>query len=588
MTNRIVNRRAVLKTAGLVGGAAAFSSCFPAWAHDATGLTPPMESVSGEEIALKLAHATFGLNGKAGHALTVNGTMPGPIIRLKEGQSVRLAVTNNLAEDSSIHWHGILLPFNMDGVPGISFPGIKPGQTYNYDFKVRQAGTYWYHSHSNMQDAMGMFGAIIVDPAKPDPVRYDREHVIILSDWGAMHPHAMLKKLKIEGAYFNRQKQTLAGLAKGKDQSLSDRLMWGAMRMDPTDISDVSAPAYTYLINGHDSAANWTGLFTKGEHVRLRIINASSMSNFNVRIPGLPMTVVQADGLNVRPVEVDEFQIGIAETYDVIVTPPAEQAYGFIAEAINRSGLCRATLAPRLGMVASVPSLRERPLLGMKDMGMSMGSMAGMDHGDMAGMDHSKMNHGDMKMDHGAMNMKMRDPSAAPQVKMGPGVATLSPDAEDRSGDRPTGLESVDHRVLTYRQLVALEPNADSRVPNRELDIHLTANMERYMWSFDGVKFSDRAEPLAFRQNERVRVNLINHTMMPHPIHMHGHFFELVNGNPGNQPSKHTVNVLPGGKISFDLTADALGDWAFHCHMLFHMHTGMFRVVTVRKDDDQA
>lgn len=588
MTDTIVNRRTLIKSAGLVSCAAAVSHFLPAWAHDATGLTPPMERISGEEIALKLGHATFGLNGKAGHALTVNGTMPGPIIRLKEGQSVRLAVTNGLDEDSSIHWHGILLPFNMDGVPGISFPGIKPGQTYNYDFKVRQAGTYWYHSHSNMQDAMGMFGALIVDPAKSDPVVYDREHVIILSDWGAMHPHAMLKKLKIEGAYFNRQKQTLAGLAKGKDQSLGDRLMWGAMRMDPTDISDVSAPAYTYLINGHDSAANWTGLFSKGERVRLRIINASSMSNFNVRIPGLPMNIVQADGINVRPVEVDEFQIGIAETYDVIVTPPEDQAYGFIAEAINRSGLCRATLAPRLGMVASMPALRRRPLLGMKDMGMSMGAMVGMDHGNMnhGEMSHGSMNHGDMKMDHGSM--KMRDASVAPQVKMGPGVATLSPEAEDRSGDRPTGLEDVDHRVLTYRQLVALEPNSDQRVPSRELDIHLTANMERYMWSFDGVKFSDRAEPLAFRENERVRINLVNHTMMPHPIHMHGHFFELVNGNPGNQPSKHTVNVLPGGRISFDFTADALGDWAFHCHMLFHMHTGMFRVVTVRKDADQA
>jgi CopA family copper-resistance protein len=578
-----LDRRALLKGAAIGTGGLMLPNLFPAWAqsgshglHIAAG-QPGV--VSGERIALSIGDSAFRIGKRSGHAVTINGTLPAPLIRLKEGQRVRIDVSNTLREDSSIHWHGLLLPFQMDGVPGVSFPGIRPGATYSYEFDVRQSGTYWYHSHSGMQEAMGLYGAIVIDPAGDDAVRYDREHILVLSDWSFTHPHRIMQKLKKQAGYYNRQKQTLSDLLKGKDQPLPERVMWGGMLMDPTDISDVTGSTYHYLINGHESVGNWTGLFAPGERVRMRIINASAMTNFNVRIPGLPMTVVAADGLNVQPVETDEFQIGIAETYDVIVEPKAAVAYGFIAEAIDRSGQCRATLAPQIGMVAPVPSLRERPLLTMKDMG--MGDMSG--SGDAAAGDHAAMGHDMAGMDHGSMSM--RDPSVAPQVRMGPGVATLSPMPMDRTGERPTGLENVDHRVLTYRDLKSLVPNPDKRTPSRELDIHLTANMERYMWSFDGVKFSDGAEPLAFRHNERVRVNLINDTMMPHPIHLHGHFFEVVTGSPGHHPMKHTVNVLPGGKVSFDLTADALGDWAFHCHMLLHMMAGMFRVVTVRHEE---
>ena len=587
MNASTVSRRSLLRGAAITGSGLALAPLFPAWARSGTlgmggmGVSNADSQVlSGDHIALTIGDAHFSVGGKTGHACTVNGTVPGPIIRLKEGQQVRLAVTNTLAEDSSIHWHGVLLPFQMDGVPGVSFPGIKPGQTYNYEFEVKQSGTYWYHSHSGMQEAMGQYGAIVIDPAGADPVAYDREHVIVLSDWSFMDPMDQLRKLKAMGGYFNHNKQTLAGLLAGKDQSQADRAMWGKMRMDPTDIADVNGSTYTYLINGHGSLENWTGLFAPGERVRLRIINASAMTNFNVRLPGLPMTVVAADGQHVQPVETDEFQIAIAETYDVIVQPKGDQAYGLIAEAIDRSGQCRATLAPRMGMVAAIPLIRARPLLTMKDMGMGdMDMSAG--GGDMAGMDMSAMGHN-------MGSMKMRDPSVAPQVKMGPGVATLSPMPIDRTGERPTGLEKVDHRVLTYHDLKSLAPNADTRKPSREIDLHLTANMERYMWSFDGVKFSEGTEPIAFRHNERVRVNLLNDTMMPHPIHLHGHFFEVVTGNPGHHPVKHTVNVLPGGKASFDLTADALGDWAFHCHMMLHMMTGMFRVVTVRHAEGAA
>ncbi|MES2896748.1 MAG: copper resistance system multicopper oxidase [Pseudomonadota bacterium] len=564
-----LDRRQLLRGASALGGAAALSAMLPTWAQSATpGLVSTLPTVSGEEIKLTIGHTAFKVDGRAGHAVTTNGTVPGPLVRLKEGQNVRIAVTNTLDEDTSIHWHGLILPFQMDGVPGVSFPGIKPGETFVYEFPVRQAGTYWYHSHSGLQEQEGHYGPIVIDPAGPDPVAYDREHVVVLSDYSFMHPHVMMRKLKAHAGYFNQQKQTVAGLMRGKDQPLKDRVEWSKMLMDPTDILDITGSTYTYLINGHGPKDNWTGLFTPGERVRLRFINAGAMSVFNVRIPGLKLTVVQADGQDVRPVEVDEFQISPAETYDVIVQPTADQAYTLVAEAADRSGMGRATLAPRPGMVAAVPPLRERPLLTMRDMGMDMG---GMDHSGMAGMEG---------MDHGSMSML--DPRNAPQVKLGPGVQMISPMPVDRTGEPGLGLEKVGHKALTYRDLVALNPNPDPRPPSREMEIHLTGNMERFMWSFDGEKFSHLKAPIPFRLNERVRVTLVNDSMMAHPIHLHGHFYEVVNGNPGHHPLKHTVNVLPGGKVTFDLTADAPGDWAFHCHLLHHMHAGMFNVVTVR------
>ena len=577
-----LDRRCLLSAGTAAATSLALARLFPAWAQSGTVGATAGSVLSGDRIDLTIGSAHFTTGGRVGHhAVAVNGTIPGPLIRLKQGRPVRIAVTNRLKEQTSIHWHGLLVPFQMDGVPGVSFPGIDPGETFNYEFALNHAGTYWYHSHSGMQEAVGLFGPLVIDPAGVDPVGYDREHVLVLSDWSPMHPHAQLRKLKLASGYFNRRKQTLAGLLAGKDQPLKDRLAWAKMRMDPTDISDVTGATYSFLINGHGTAENWTGLFEPGERVRLRIVNASAMTNFNFRLPGLPMTVVAADGLDVQPVETDELQIAIAETYDVIVAPGEARAYGIVAEAVDRSGLARATLAPRLGMAAPVPPLRDRPLLTMRDMGMDMSAM---DMGEGGEIDLSKPAND--SMDGHAMSM--RDPSVAPGVKLGPGVATLSPMPADRLADRPTGLESVNHRVLTYAELRSREPNPDPRRPSREIDIHLTANMERYMWSIDGETMSEGAQPIAFRLNERVRVNLVNDTMMPHPIHLHGHFFELVTGEPGHRPRKHTVNVLPGGKVSFDLTADGEGDWAFHCHMLLHMHAGMMRVVTVRREGDAA
>ena len=578
-----IDRRRFIATSGAALGWLGAGGLFPAWARSGTAGLASGEALSGDTIALTIGESHFTTGTRSGHAITVNGTLPAPLIRLREGQNVRIAVSNRLAEQSSIHWHGLILPFQMDGVPGVSFPGIDPGETFTYEFPVVQSGTYWYHSHSGMQEAMGHYGPIVIDPAHA-VTDCDREHVLVLSDWSAMHPHEQLRRLTIMGGYFNHQRQTLSGLMAGKDQSQAERLEWAQMRMDPTDISDVTGITYSYLVNGHGTAENWTGLFAPGERVKLRVINASAMTNFNFRIPGLAMTVVAADGLDVQRVETDEFQIAIAETYDVIVTPRDDAAYGIIAEAIDRSGQVRATLAPRMGMTGPIPTIRERPLLTMRDMGMDM---SGMEMGGADGvLDLSQPEP--TGGGHEGHSMSMRDPSVAPGVKMGPGVASLAPMPVDRLGDRPTGLENVEHRVLTYADLRSAEPNPDPRVPSRQIDVHLTANMERYMWSIDGVSMGEGPDPIAFRLNERARVNLINDTMMPHPIHLHGHFFELVSGDPGHRVRKHTVNVLPGGKVSFDLTADAYGDWAFHCHMLLHMHAGMMRVVTVRDYGDEG
>ena len=578
MSALFTTRRAMLKGAVGLGGLAAI----PAWARAMPHgpIRQGFDEVSGRVIDLAVGQGAIEVAGRSGHAFAVNGSVPGPLVRLKEGEAVALRVANHLAQDTSIHWHGLLLPFQFDGVPGVSFPGIKPGETFVYELPaLRQSGTYWWHSHSDLQEQAGHYGPIIIDPAGPDPVQADRDYVLLLSEFSPLHPHTIMAKLKKGEEYFNRQKTSWTD-----DYRLSgsDRRMWAGMRMMPTDIADVTGSTYTYLINGHAPEDSLEYLFSPGERVRLRIINGSAMSFFNIRIPGVRMSVVQADGKNVRPIEVDEFQIGTAETYDIVVEPTAE-AHTIVAEAMDRSGMAVATLASRAGARAPVPSLRDPVLLTMTDMG-----HGGMDH---SGGGHSNMGHAPSTggMDHGSM--KMRDTSSLPpNVAVGPGIDMVSANPADRMGDPGLGLDKVGHKVLTYRDLTALEPNDDPRKPSRHMQIHLTGNMERYMWSFDGRKFNAVADqPIRFAYNERVRVKLVNDTMMAHPIHLHGHFFELVNGaDRMHQPQKHTVIVQPGGSATFDLTADEPGDWAFHCHLLYHMHAGMFQVVTVASPDGQA
>ncbi|KQM81816.1 copper-binding protein [Sphingomonas sp. Leaf23] len=580
----VLDRRQLLRGATLGGGALALGSAWPLWAQDGSaGIAAPLPIVSGDAITLTIGHVMRQVDGRMAHAIGINGSSPAPLIRLREGQRARITVVNTLDEATSLHWHGLLLPFQMDGVPGVSFPGIAARSSFTYDFPVIQSGSYWYHSHSGLQEQEGLYGPIVIDPKGADPVAFDREHVIVLSDHSFRHPHMIFDRLKKEPGYFNRQRQTLAGLLAGRDQSAGTRAMWGAMRMDPADVADVTGSTYTYLVNGHGPTDNWTGLFTPGERVRLRFINASAMTTFNVRIPGLAMTIVAADGLNVQPVAIDEFQFGPAETYDAIVVPDDLRAYTVVGESIDRSGMARATLAPRVGMAAAVPPLRPRPLATMKDMGM--------DHGggdDMAGMDHAAMGHAPAPAaDHAMGAMDMRDFSNAPEVRKGPGVQTISPMPVDRTGEPGQGLADAGHRVLTYRDLVALERNPDTRAPDREVRLHLTGNMERYMWGFDGEKLSENPDPIALLHGERVRVTLINDTMMGHPIHLHGHFFDLVTGKGDHAPRKHTVLVQPGGTVSWDVTGEE-GDWAFHCHMLYHMHAGMMRVVQVRRAEAAA
>jgi CopA family copper-resistance protein len=585
---------------GLILGA---SALLPAWARNAAAGNKGVFELAGKAFDLTVGHSMVEIGGRSGHAVTINGTLPGPLLRFREGEKLTLRVKNTLNEETSIHWHGLLVPFHMDGVPGVSFPGIKAGETFVYEFALPQNGTYWYHSHSGLQEQMGHYGPIIIDPACADPIQSDREYVLVLSDWAFEHPHKVMAKLKKNNEVYNFQQRTAVDFVKdagrmGLGSAIADRAMWGQMRMTPTDIADVTGAVYTYLINGHATADNWTAIFNTGERVRLRIINASAMTIFNFRIPGLPMTVVQTDGQNVQPVETDEFQIGVAETYDVIVAPTKARAYAIVAESIDRSGQAVATLAPEAGLVATAPLLRERPLLTHKDMGMAMnhgsmghgsmggGEMADMDHGAMPGMDDGERadtDQGSMAgMDHGSMP-GMSEDAAMQEHKheRGPGVDNVAMVPTNRLNEPGLGLENVAHRTLRYSELRSLDRNPDTRAPEREFEIHLTGNMERFMWSFDGVKFSEVGAPVAtLFEGERVRFTLVNDTMMTHPIHLHGHFFEVVNGGGEYNPRKHTIDVKPGEKLSFDFTGET-GDWAFHCHLLFHMHAGMMQVVSV-------
>lgn len=597
--NFSIERRRVLKSglnAGLLLGASSLLP-FPAWALGADKGNMGLPTLTGTNFNLSVGKFPVMINGRKGNAVGVNGTVPAPLIRFREGDEITINVKNNLHMDTSIHWHGLLVPFHMDGVPGVSFPGIKPGETFQYKFAVPQNGTYWYHSHSSLQEQSGHYGPLIIDPKGTDPVTYDREYVLVLGDWTFTDPHRVFAKLKKNAKSLNFNQPTVS-----RPFGLGG--MWGQMRMSPNDLADVTGETYTYLINGHSTADNFNMVFNPGERVRLRIINAAAMSIFNVRMPGLPMTVVQSDGLNVRPIETDEFQMGVAETYDVIVEPKEAKAYAFVAESIDRSGQVVATLSHKPGMRAQEPKLRAVRVLTMKDMGMDHSVMGGMDHGStnnmndssMGAMDHSGMNHDQMDhttMNHGDMGHASMAHGPNPHgpseqmvkveadIEVGPGVVNIADMPVNRLDEPGIGLENMPHRVLIYSQLRSFEPNKDTRKPEREVVVHLTSNMERYMWSFDGVKFSEVKESIKFYEGERVRLTMVNNTMMPHPVHLHGMFFDLVNGGGNHMPRKHTVIVKPGEKVSVDVSAEHIGDWAFHCHLIYHMHAGMMQVVSV-------
>ncbi|EGH31653.1 copper resistance system multicopper oxidase [Pseudomonas syringae] len=602
-----------LAAAGVLGGLGLWRS--PSWA--ASG-SPALSVLSGTEFDLSIGEMPVNITGRRRTAMAINGGLPGPLLRWKEGDTVTLRVRNRLDAATSIHWHGIILPPNMDGVPGLSFAGIEPGGVYVYQFKVQQNGTYWYHSHSGFQEQVGVYGPLVIEAKEPEPFKYDSEHVVMLTDWTDEDPVSLMRTLKKQSDYYNFHKRTVGDFVndvadKGWAATVADRKMWAEMKMNPTDLADVSGATYTYLLNGQAPNMNWTGLFRPGEKLRLRFINGSAMTYFDIRIPGLKMTVVASDGQFVNPVEVDELRIAVAETFDVIVEPTAE-AYTVFAQSMDRTGYARGTLAVREGLVAQVPPLDPRPLVTMDDMGMggmdhgSMDGMSGMDSGaddgmqtmssmggdSMPAMDHSKMStmqgmeHGAMSgMDHGAMGgmggmggMVMQSHPASENDNPLVDMQAMSPTA--KLNDPGLGLRNNGRKVLTYADLKSTFEDPDGREPSRTIELHLTGHMEKFAWSFDGIKFAD-AQPLILKYGERVRIVLVNDTMMTHPIHLHGMWSDLEDEDGNFRVRKHTIDMPPGSKRSYRVTADALGRWAYHCHLLYHMEMGMFREVRVEE-----
>lgn len=613
-------------------------------------------------MELSIDRIDFPIGDRVGQVVAVNRSLPAPLLRFREGDDVELRVTNRLNERTSIHWHGILLPNDMDGVPGVTFKGIDPGETFIYRFPIKQYGTYWYHSHSGMQEQLGLYGPLVIDPAAPEPFRYDRDHIVVLSDWTFADPMRLLAKLKKQSNFSNQQRLTVGDFIddvakKGFGKTWKEWAAWSKMRMDPTDIADLTGAHFTYLVNGRPAASPWTGIFRAGERVRLRIINSAAATHYDVRIPGLRMTVVQADGQHVQPVEVEELRLGAAETYDVLIEPKEDRAYAFFAETTDRSGFALGSLAPREGMMPEIPTRRIRARRTMADMGMGGGEMNKSNPGGAEMTGHSMGAEGTGNMppagtsgrsnasgvsgsagheNHGAVSLSAppapppadahaghgatpapQSPAASegghaghpaasrpasapdagshagmsgksgsghgdmkmPKNEFGPGNTMMAMSPVSRAHEPGTGLGEDGWRVLVYRDLVALDRRPMPE-PEREIVLNVTGNMERFIWGFDGKKFSE-SEPVRLRFGERVRVTFINHTMMEHPLHLHGMFMELENGAEGLPPLKHTVTVKPGEKISVLVTADARGDWAFHCHLQYHMEAGMFRVFSV-------
>ena len=664
--NRPLTRRDFVRAAGATGVVVGMETLLPSWAlasPDGAGAMrslQPRREGNLDVYELTIAETPVRIGGRGATAVTINGTVPGPLLHLYEGREAVLRVSNRLREDTSIHWHGLILPPEMDGVPGVSFPGIPAGETFEYRFPLRQYGTYWYHSHSGLQEQLGHYGPLVIHPEGGYPYQFDREYVVVLSDWTFENPYRVLDRLKKQGNYYNMQRRTLGDFVRDVGQhglmtTIRDRLMWLDMRMDPTDILDVTGTTYTFLMNGLAPGANWTGTFNPGERVLVHVINAAADTYFDVRVPDLPMSIVQVSGQFVQPVETDEFRIAIAETYDFIIAPQ-DRPYTLFAEAMDRSGYARGTLTPRTGWNAPIPPRRQRPLLTMADMGMMHGDMAGMDMAGsdaMGGMDHGAM--GEAAGTGGAAGVRgpeMPTPQGPPPPTGGehaghagappagatggsagatatgmagmagggmatgdraryaaagairteglrppgtlPGMLEHEPGRHGRDNgavpmmvnsrlqEAGTGLGEDGWRVLRYTDLRAVDARRPFRAPTREIEIHLTGNMERFMWSIDGVPF-ERAQPIRMDYGERIRLTMVNDTMMNHPMHLHGMWMELENGHGEFIPRVHTVNVKPAERLSLLVEVDAPGRWAFHCHVLYHMEVGMFRVVEVSK-----
>lgn len=606
-------------------------------------LVSPWSLAAIKEYHLNINEQQVNVTGQPLKRITVNGKFTAPLLEFEEGDDAVIHVHNQLKnQDTSLHWHGLLLPGLMDGVPGFNgFKGIAPNGDFVYRFKVKQNGTYWYHAHSKGQEQDGLYGPLVIYPKGKIPVaaheKTDRDYVVMLSDFHNSSSDSIMKNLKKSAEYYQNRRETVSDVLKqvktqGLKATWQDRSMWNQMRMLKTDMSDVTG--YTFLVNGKTPQQNWTGNFKTGDKVRLRFINASAMSFFDVRIPNLKMTVVSADGQPVKPVAIDEFRIGTAETYDVIVEP-TQSNYQIEAESIDRSGFAIGTLhnesAQALGPV-QMPEPRPRALLTMEDMGMSHGNGASDEHAGhqmnmqhdmsampemkkeanyanhdstMMNMDHDMKNNSSREHDHSMMQMK-HDMSAMPEMKHD--MQAMSASEHDhammnmnhempaQSENKPKKDEPVygwanastpaDMRALQYSDLQSLTPQPDTRAPERELVIRLGGNMERYIWTINGKKFSE-AEPLQVKYGERIRLKFVNDSMMAHPMHLHGMFMQLENGQQAeNLPNKHTLIVPPGKTVTALLTADALGEWAIHCHLLYHMSAGMMNKLIVAQVND--
>lgn len=560
--------------------------------NTSTGTAPVL---TGTEIALVIAESMVNFTGNPRMATTINGSIPAPTLRFREGDTVTIRVTNRLREDTSIHWHGIILPFEMDGVPGISFNGIPPGETFTYRFRLQQSGTYWYHSHSGNQEQTGMYGAIIIEPHHGETIRADRDYVVLLSDWTDEDPMHVFSKLKVQSDYYNFNKPTVVDFFRdisndGLKKAVDKRAMWNQMRMNPTDLADLSAATLTYLMNGRTPAGNWNALFNPGERIRLRCINGAANTFYDVRIPGLKMSVVQADGVNIEPVTVDEFRFGPGETYDIVIEPQ-DEAYTIFAQAMDRTGYARGTLSVREGLKAAVPALDKPEWLSMTDM---MGAMDHSAHAGQGGMGRDMKSMGpslkqaDMSsMDHGNHAMHTVNPLTKPsqtvrhaKTEFGPSVDMRVDTPRTNLDDPGVGLRNNGRRVLTLADQHTIGGPLDNREPGREVELHVTGNMDRYAWSLDGVAFGS-STPIHFKHGERLRVILHNDTMMTHPMHLHGMWSELETIEGKFQARRHTILLQPAQRISFLVTADALGRWAWHCHLMLHMDAGMFREVVV-------
>jgi CopA family copper-resistance protein len=557
--------------------------------------------LSGTSFDLTIGETPMNITGAPRVAQTINGTLPGPLLRFREGDIVTLRVKNQLDEDTSLHWHGLILPANMDGVPGLSYRGIHPGETYRFQFRLKQHGTYWYHSHSGFQEQRGVYAPIVIEPRESDGIETDREHVVLLSDWTDEYPARVFGKLKKESDYYNFRQRTVGDFVKdvranGWKTTVAERKAWGEMRMSAADLADVTGATYTYLMNGQAPAANWTGLFKPGERVRLRFINGSAMTYFDIRIPGLKLTVVAADGQPIRPVAVDEFRIAVAETYDVVVEPAGAEAFTIVAQAMDRTGYAAGTLAIRSGLRAPVPPLDPRPVLTMSDMGHGTGEHA--EHGSSNATDtaaaaeagtpdphagHAAAPVSDPHAGHAMPPATAPTPVVHPPSEAGNPLVDMQTTApSSKLSDPGIGLRDNGRRVLTYGDLRSTFEDPDGRPPGRTIEVHLTGHMERFAWSFDGIKFSS-AEPIRLSYGERVRLVLVNDTMMTHPIHLHGMWSDLEDDEGRFMVRKHTIDMPPGSRRSYRVTADALGRWAYHCHLLFHMEAGMMREVRVEE-----